>query len=1265
MTMRRLMLALVGLMVSVNVAFAAVTISTSSKTFQKAGGGASVTVNGTGEWTAVADVDWIVIRQGATGNGPGACVYIVNANTTADTRIGHIHIDENEYTITQYGYTATIEPTNVLFDRKGGTGTINVSVEAGISWTAHADVDWLTVTSEPSGTSVGSVSYSVSEYFGVVTRIGTLTVGGQAFTVSQTGADVALEPELVKKAADSDIVSVTVRALATTAWEVVPNDPWISVIDKEAGYGDYVLMLAVNSNPSFERRTGTVSIGSAILTITQEGTSSASLSINPENARAAASGAYGNVVVLATPDAPWKAESQTSWLTISEGATGAGNGNIKYVVSANPTLEERVGSIKITPPYRLPDPDLFAGMVCRITEKSDFGQHSLSSALSKPFDGSFLSTLSGPAFPPKDADDFSIAFSFKVTELNRINRLATVGGMGISLVEDNSVSIGGARSEWQAEEADKYYTLVFRYDDQSDIGDVFVGEAGDELELVLSLQMGDMTLLDFSSVVAASQFKLGYSTEPTSGNLTGGMIQDFRIWTRALSDMECAQADVKKDVMAEAEPKVTPNDIVWDYFQLDGHAYRTKSGEDAPFSKNTTETGWFESANRFGFRQRAMTSDGEGKIVIANFGELFSGSCITNNGKTLSRSNYKSRSNDNYYPYPIATKSGSEVNAAYSFWMNVSTLPESGNATLLERRLSYTKDAQSVAVSPQKENEVFLLSLTPKGKLVVTGSGVVTTAFDAAITIREWHLITIVGVSGMSVQVYVDGREIGNVSSSMTLGYLPPTIDQRYYHYHYYSSSSVSEEMYGSIVSNPTTFTLGGWTGAVDDLMIFHDALTSAEVRELYEKGRATALYHKVTQGVQTAQLNETVQYAPAEGCTSSVALTLAQSVRWEAVPNCDWITVTSDEEGAGSSVVSFTVAANPMVTERVGTLTVAGIELTVVQEGLLAEVDCEATNFGVGSDSGTIIVTTEGGGMWTAEADVDWIHVLDESGVGTGFSMFVVDDYNNTTQSRCGTITIAGQKVIITQQGYELSIDPAIAEIGSNAGAGQFGVAAPIDAVWEAIADCDWITIIGARTGIGDGTIQYTVTDNLTGETRTGRIIVGGKEYMITQKTTLPLNTQVVGSGSITGAGNYNQGSKVALRAIPASGHVFSHWSGDAVGNDETVEITVDIEKNVTATFIPEAAAQRLAEQKAAQGGFYTRDQIHALEMGNLVFDVDASGTARVGVKLLETSDLSDPNSWKPATLNGNPDVGQDGTVGMKVKAEGNAKFFKVVMPE
>ena len=157
------------------------------------------------------------------------------------------------------------------------------------------------------------------------------------------------------------------------------------------------------------------------------------------------------------------------------------------------------------------------------------------------------------------------------------------------------------------------------------------------------------------------------------------------------------------------------------------------------------------------------------------------------------------------------------------------------------------------------------------------------------------------------------------------------------------------------------------------------------------------------------------------------------------------------------------------------------------------------------------------------------------------------------------------------------------------------------------------------------------------------------------------------MGSGSVTGAGNYNQGTQVTLKAIPSQGYEFSHWSGDAVGVADSVKIDMDTAKNVTATFIPEAAAQVLAEKKAAQGGFYTRDQIHALEVGNLVLDVDsASGTARVGVQLMETSDLSDPNSWKPVNMTqGNLDVGNDGTVGLNVKASGNAKFFKVVVPQ
>ena len=508
-------------------------------------------------------------------------------------------------------------------------------------------------------------------------------------------------------------------------------------------------------------------------------------------------------------------------------------------------------------------------------------------------------------------------------------------------------------------------------------------------------------------------------------------------------------------------------------------------------------------------------------------------------------------------------------------------------------------------------------------------------------------MITIVGKARASLQVFLDGSEIGNVPSSgstagSVLGYY---------------------QQYNSYYTYFPTLTVGGWNGAMDGLTLYHDALTSAEVKELYEKQKVQKVVHTVTQGVQTAQLSKGEVAAPAEGCAETVALTLAQSVQWTAQANDSWIQVTGDAQGAGSATISFTVGANPAVTSRTGSLTIAGKNLTIVQEGLRATVQCDDTSFGVDSDSGTIWVETEGGGTWTASADVDWIHLFDESGTGTTPVMFVVDDYTTTTASRSGTITIAGKKVVITQQGYELSIDPWVAEVGSNAGAGQFGVSAPIDAVWEAIADCDWITIIGARTGIGDGVIQYTISDNLTGETRTGRIVIAGKAYTITQKTTLPVVAKVVGSGTVVGAGDYDQGASATLTAKPAAGYVFSHWSGDVVGNEGEVTFAVDAPKDVTAMFIPEAVAERLAAEKAAQGGFYTREQIHNMELGNLLIDVDSStGKARIGVQLQETIDLAHPD-WKPVNVTKQDlDIGSDGSVGIKAPATGNAKFFRIV---
>lgn len=1180
---------------------AAVTITTSAKTFQKAGGAASVVVQGDGSWAATSDSDWIVIKSGASGTGAGSCVYVVNANATADTRIGHINISGNTYTITQYGYEATLSPTSATYDRHGGNGTFSVTVDAGVSWTARSNDSWITVSTS-SGMSVGTVSYSVAAYDGIVSRVGSITVGGKNFTVTQTGIDVSISPESVLKGEGADIVTVAVSALSTTKWTVTPNASWISVIDKEVGYGEYVLTLAINANPSFNRRTGTVSIGSTTLTISQNGTASAFLSINPENATAPASGAYGNIAVYATPDASWTAQSLAPWLTISEGAIGAGNGNIKYVASANPTLSERTGQIVVTPPYKVIEPDLYRGLLFRITSQNNIeGNESRSTtySLSKVFDGSFANALSGADIP----SGCSFAFSFILDDVNRINRLITLGS-SLYLDEECRVGVGNGGERVSLPclmEAGQWYTMVIKHG--SDV--CYIGKKGEylaEFKLPSSITIP----------TSISSIKLGYCAYPTAGKLTGGQFANLRCWNRLLTDTECRVVDVNQNVAMSADdiPLGAPSGSKWEYFPLDGNAYRTSSTNMAAVAMDTNMSGWQMAADRYNALNGAISSSGSGYVRISDFRKIFT-----------------------------------QTDATYSFWINVNSWPATGTSVNLLSRgwRNYSSNSDTLSLYLTATGNVVFYDGNSSVTIVNADGSKGVKLSNYVLTTNDWHLITIVGKALASVQFFVDGSEIGNVSSSLKLGYF-----------------SYSQGL-------TPVFTLGGWNGAADGLTFFDSALTAAEVRELYNRQKAQKVYHTVTQGVQSPQLNKSEVTAPAIGGTDSVALTLAQSVQWTAQSNNDWIQITSGTAGAGSANISFAIGANSAVTSRTGSITIAGLDVTIVQDGMWADVSTDDTSFGVDSDYGTLWVETEGGGAWTASTDVDWIHLFDESGTGSTPVMFVVDDYLTTTASRSGTITIAGKKVVITQQGYELSIDPQVAEVGSNAGAGEFGVSAPIDAVWEAIADCDWITIIGARTGIGDGTVQYTIADNLTGETRTGRIVIAGKTYTVTQKTTVPVTTRAIGSGTIVGAGNYNQGTRVTLTATPSSGYVFSHWSGDAVGVTNEVSISVDMPKEVVATFIPESAAAKMAEKVASQGGFYTRDQIHALEVGNLVLDVDAaSGTARVGVQLMETSDLSDPNSWRPVGMTaGNLDVGSDGTVGLNVQATGNAKFFKVVVPQ
>ena len=105
-----------------------------------------------------------------------------------NTRVFHIYAGS----VHQGGVTGTnlvnLSASTQSFNTAGaGTGSVNVTAPAGIAWTAVSNDSWITVTAGAAGTGNGAVNFDVAENTGTAARTGTITIGNQAFTITQAG----------------------------------------------------------------------------------------------------------------------------------------------------------------------------------------------------------------------------------------------------------------------------------------------------------------------------------------------------------------------------------------------------------------------------------------------------------------------------------------------------------------------------------------------------------------------------------------------------------------------------------------------------------------------------------------------------------------------------------------------------------------------------------------------------------------------------------------------------------------------------------------------------------------------------------------------------------------------------------------------------------------------------------------------------------------------------------------------------------------------
>lgn len=332
---------------------------------------------------------------------------------------------------------------------------------------------------------------------------------------------------------------------------------------------------------------------------------------------------------------------------------------------------------------------------------------------------------------------------------------------------------------------------------------------------------------------------------------------------------------------------------------------------------------------------------------------------------------------------------------------------------------------------------------------------------------------------------------------------------------------------------------------------------------------------HTVKQAAATSALSATGHEFAAAGETASVEVTVNDIVEWKVANLPDWITLSGSANRVGPGAVTLAAAANETVYPRAATVKIAEKSFKVSQKARGVEVEYDNKLFGTDGGMESISIHPDGNVAWTAVASADWIVIYqNDSGTGDAEILYIVAPYAGDGSPRTGTITVGDKVIYITQRAYDLDITPKGDWVTGNAGAGEIGVSASVGDVWSAIVTEPWITIVtGYDAGTGSGTVRFTYTDNDTGKTRTGKIIIAGEAYTLTQaaRVLVAVAADVAGGGRVAGAGSYTLGETATLEAIPDDGYEFLYWTGDA---GETMQnpltVTADVAKRVTAHFGP-----------------------------------------------------------------------------------------------
>ena len=300
-------------------------------------------------WSVLNTNPWVAFSSTSFGGGTNV-IYTVAANPSSIGRTGTVQMANRTFTLTQAGApcTFTLSISNVVFGFAAQVGTVSNSTLAGCRWGVFNTNSWITILGGTNFTNNGNVSYSVASNGTSLTRAGTILIGDQLLTVSQSGVPCvySLNPSnrVVVFGASTNVS--TLSAPIGCVWGVNNTNNWITFLGTTNGTGTGVVTYALSANPASFARTGIVLVAGQVLTVTQPASPCTYL-LSPSNGTFSADFDFNTFELTTLIGCPWTLVNTNPWVNIYSDFSGVGNATVIYGVNENPTGASRTGLLQI------------------------------------------------------------------------------------------------------------------------------------------------------------------------------------------------------------------------------------------------------------------------------------------------------------------------------------------------------------------------------------------------------------------------------------------------------------------------------------------------------------------------------------------------------------------------------------------------------------------------------------------------------------------------------------------------------------------------------------------------------------------------------------------------------------------------------------------------------------------------------------------------------------------------------------------------------